>query len=57
MTIKNLIIFGTTPEAIEQADIIAYLVALKEFKNLKPASDKIILDFCGINNRCHWIEN
>lgn len=37
-------------EAIEQADIIAYLVAHKEFKDLKPASDKIILDFCGVMN-------
>lgn len=35
-------------EAIENADIIAYLVAHKEFKKLKPKEDKVILDFCGI---------
>lgn len=36
-------------KAIEKADIIAFLVAHDEFKNLNVLEDKIILDFCGIN--------
>ena len=32
--------------AIELSDIVVFLVAHKEFKNLKP--DKEILDFCGV---------
>jgi UDP-N-acetyl-D-mannosaminuronic acid dehydrogenase len=35
-------------EAIEKADIIVFLVAHKEFKNLNLASDKVVLDFCGV---------
>jgi UDP-N-acetyl-D-mannosaminuronic acid dehydrogenase len=35
-------------EATDKADIIVYLVAHKEFKDLKIKSDKIVLDFCGI---------
>jgi len=35
-------------EAIEKADIIAFLVAHNEFKNLNIGSDKVVLDFCGI---------
>ena len=35
-------------EAIEKADIIVFLVAHKEFKNLEYRSDKIFLDFCGV---------
>lgn len=35
-------------EAAENADIIAFLVAHKEFKNLDISSEKVILDFCGI---------
>ena len=34
--------------ALEKADIIAFLVAHKEFKTLNFAEDKIVLDFCGI---------
>lgn len=36
-------------EAIEKADIVVFLVAHDEFKNLKIDEDKIVLDFCGIN--------
>jgi UDP-N-acetyl-D-mannosaminuronic acid dehydrogenase len=36
-------------EAAEKADIIAFLVAHKEFKNLEISKDKVVLDFCGIN--------
>ncbi len=35
-------------EAAEKSDIIVFLVAHKEFKNLDIAKDKKILDFCGI---------
>ncbi len=37
-------------EAFEKADIVAYLVAHKEFTNLPQSSEKVILDFCGISN-------
>ena len=33
-------------EAVKQADIVVYLVAHKEFFNIK--TDKIVLDFCGV---------
>ena len=36
-------------EALEKADIIAFLVAHNEFKNLNIGSDKVVLDFCGVN--------
>ncbi|MDO5523582.1 MAG: UDP-N-acetyl-D-mannosamine dehydrogenase [Bacteroidia bacterium] len=35
-------------EAYETADIVAFLVAHNEFKNLEYRNDKIILDFCGV---------
>ncbi|MEH6704694.1 MAG: UDP-N-acetyl-D-mannosamine dehydrogenase [Galbibacter orientalis] len=35
-------------EAVEKADIIVFLVAHNEFKELKIAEDKMVLDFCGI---------
>ena len=35
-------------EAYETADIVAFLVAHKEFKQLSSRDDKIILDFCGV---------
>ncbi|TVZ58272.1 UDP-N-acetyl-D-mannosaminuronic acid dehydrogenase [Flavobacteriaceae bacterium MAR_2010_105] len=40
-------------EAVEKADIIAFLVAHKEFKQLNLSKDKVVLDFCGviINNK------
>ncbi len=34
--------------AFAKADIIAYLVAHDEFKELPTTSDKVILDFCGV---------
>ncbi|MDP8162130.1 UDP-N-acetyl-D-mannosamine dehydrogenase [Pasteurella skyensis] len=34
--------------AIQKADVIALLVAHKEFKNIDMGEDKVILDFCGI---------
>jgi len=42
--------FELTPfeKAVEKADIIAFLVGHKEFKNINIPSDKIVLDFCGV---------
>ncbi len=34
--------------AVENADIIAFLVSHKEFKNVEIGKDKVILDFCGV---------
>lgn len=34
--------------AIEKSDIIAFLVAHNEFKDLEICSDKVVLDFCGV---------
>ena len=44
-------VFKLTPtnEAVENADIIVFLVAHKEFENLEIANNKVVLDFCGIN--------
>lgn len=36
-------------DAIARADIIVFLVAHREFKNISIDDNKIILDFCGIN--------
>jgi len=38
-------------EAIDKADIIVFLVAHNEFREISLNDDKCILDFCGINNR------
>lgn len=48
--IKDHQVFKITPyqEAADKADIITYLVAHKEFKNLKLSQDKVILDFAGV---------
>ncbi len=35
-------------KAYEKSDIIVFLVAHKEFKNIKFTTDKIILDLCGV---------
>lgn len=35
-------------EAYKKADIVAFLVAHKEFKELPWRDDKVILDFCGV---------
>lgn len=37
-------------QAVELADIIVFLVAHKEFKALSLPKEKIVLDFCGVNN-------
>ena len=38
-------------EAAEKADIIVFLVAHKEFKNLEIVNDKVVLDFCGVKKK------
>ena len=38
-------------EAIDKADIIVYLVAHNEFKNIQLNNEKIVLDFCGVLSR------
>lgn len=38
-------------DAVEKADIIVFLVAHNEFKNLEIAQVKIVLDFCGVTNK------
>jgi UDP-N-acetyl-D-mannosaminuronic acid dehydrogenase len=35
-------------DAVKKADIIVFLVAHNEFKNLEISEDKIIIDFCGV---------
>lgn len=48
--IEEHTVFKLTPylKAYEEADILAFLVAHKEFKTLSWRNDKVILDFCGI---------
>lgn len=38
-------------EAAEKADIIALLVAHKEFEELEFAEEQVILDYCGVRNK------
>ena len=40
----------STSNALEQADIIVFLVSHSGFKNLELPNNKIILDFCGVLN-------
>lgn len=35
-------------QAAEQADIVVFLVAHKEFRQLEVPADKLVLDFCGV---------
>ncbi len=36
-------------DAINQADVIVFLVGHSEFENIKISKNKIIIDFCGVN--------
>lgn len=36
--------------AYDNADIVVFLVAHNEFKELNPSNEKVILDFCGVSN-------
>ena len=44
----NLFKLTNYNEAFEKADIIAFLVAHDEFKELNNMGNKVVLDFCGI---------
>lgn len=48
--IKEHNVFKLTPynDAFERADIVVFLTAHNEFKQLEWRDDKVILDFCGI---------
>jgi UDP-N-acetyl-D-mannosaminuronic acid dehydrogenase len=50
--IKSHSIFKLTniDKAVKEADIIAFLVAHNEFKDIEITKEKIVLDFCGITN-------
>ncbi|MFY0604909.1 MAG: UDP-N-acetyl-D-mannosamine dehydrogenase [Flavobacteriaceae bacterium] len=37
-------------EAVNKSDVVVFLVAHDEFKDLQVSQDKIILDFCGVTN-------
>lgn len=39
-------------KAFDRADIVVYLVAHTPFKSLSKDTDKVILDFCGVNRYC-----
>jgi UDP-N-acetyl-D-mannosaminuronic acid dehydrogenase len=41
---------ASTEDAIEKSDIIVFLVAHNEFKNIRISEEKIVLDFCGVAN-------
>jgi UDP-N-acetyl-D-mannosaminuronic acid dehydrogenase len=36
-------------EAFEKADIVVFLTAHDQFRELPRSEDKVILDFCGVN--------
>lgn len=38
-------------QAVEQADIVAFLVAHNEFKQLSIPAGKVVLDFCGVTKQ------
>lgn len=46
----NIFKLTTVEEAVAKADIIVFLVAHNEFKELNIPKDKWVLDFCGIQN-------
>jgi len=42
-------------EAADKADIIVFLVAHEQFKDLVISNEKIILDFCGVTNKSNTL--
>jgi UDP-N-acetyl-D-mannosaminuronic acid dehydrogenase len=38
-------------QAYAQADIVAFLTAHRQFKELPWSDDKVIMDFCGVFKR------
>ena len=51
ITEHNVFKLTNYKEAVQKADIIVFLVAHKEFKNLEITSDKTVMDFCGIKRK------
>lgn len=49
--IKNLIIFGTRPEAIKMAPLIKEFRKHDEFKLIEIPEGRVVLDFCGLNKK------
>ncbi|VAW11527.1 UDP-N-acetyl-D-mannosamine dehydrogenase [hydrothermal vent metagenome] len=49
ITDHNVFKITNYEDAYKNADIVVYLVAHKEFKTLPNNSDKVLLDFCGVN--------
>ncbi len=45
----NLFKLTNYQDAVDRSDIVVFLVAHKEFKNMNISSDKIVLDFCGVH--------
>lgn len=50
ITSHNLFKLTNFKEAMDKADIIVFLVAHNEFKDLIAEGEKIIIDFCGVTN-------
>lgn len=48
---ENNMTLYSIPEAIEKADIVVFLVAHNEFKNVKISGDKIKIDFVGLDQK------
>lgn len=46
--VHNIFKLTLFKDAIDKADIIVFLVAHEQFKNIKIGKDKIVLDFCGL---------
>src|SRR5690606_28360064 len=46
----NLFKLTDYQEAVKNADIIVFLVAHNEFRELEIEEEKIVLDFCGVKN-------
>ena len=51
ITDHNVFKLTNYKEAIEKADIIVFLVAHKEFIEMKINKEKVILDFSGVNKK------
>ena len=47
----QVFIISNYKEAVRKADIIVFLVAHNEFKNIDIFANKIVLDFCGVTNK------
>ena len=46
--VHNVFKLSGYEEAIEKADIVAFLVAHNEFKTVEISDEKVVLDFCGV---------